>query len=111
MKVADLIETLKLNPFTGEIGVTREITGGYTSDLLSDVMGNVKDGDVWMTLQTHKNVIAIASLRDVAAVVLINGSEPDADMLEQAIEEEIPVLGTSLSCFDITGEIYNLIAK
>lgn len=111
MKVADLIAKLELNSFTAEVGVSREITGGYTSDLLSDVMGNVKEGDVWMTLQTHKNVIAIASLRDVAAVVLINGSEPDADMLEQAIEEEIPVLGTSLSCFDITGKIYNLITK
>lgn len=109
MKVTDLIDKLQLKPFTGEVGLSREIAGGYTSDLLSDVMGNVNDGDIWITLQTHKNVIAIASLRDVAAVVLISGNEPDEDMLEQAKEEEIPVLGTDMSCFETTGKIYNLI--
>ena len=109
MKVTDLIDKLNLKSFTGEVGISREIEGGYTSDLLSDVMGNVDDGNVWITLQTHKNVIAIASLRDVAAVVLISGNTPDEDMLEQAIEEGIPVLGTDMSCFETTGKIFNLI--
>lgn len=109
MKVTDLVENLQLKPFTDDIGLSRDISGGYTSDLLSDVMGNVDDGDVWITLQTHKNVIAIASLRDVAAVVLISGNTPDEDMLEQAKEEGIPVLGTDMSCFETTGKIFNLI--
>ena len=62
-----------------------------------------------MTLQTHKNVIAIASLKELACVVLVKGNQPDEDMLEQAKEEEIPVLGTAEQTFEVAGQIYKLI--
>jgi len=111
MKVNDLISTLRLKLIGGEVGIQNEITGGYTSDLLSDVMGNINDGNVWITLQTHKNVMAIASLRDVSAVILVKGLQPDADMLEKANDEGIPVLGTELESFEITGKIYELLRR
>jgi len=109
MNVSNLISTLNLALIGGKAGVQNEITGGYTSDLLSDVMGNINDGNVWITLQTHKNVMAIASLRDVSAVILVKGLQPDADMLEKANEEGIPVLGTKLETFEITGKIFELL--
>jgi predicted transcriptional regulator len=109
MTVNNLISTLKLSLIGGKEGIQNEITGGYTSDLLSDVMGNINDGNVWITLQTHKNVMAIASLRDVSAVILVKGLQPDADMLEKANEEGIPVLGTELETFEITGKIFELL--
>lgn len=87
----------------------REIKGGYTSDLLSDVMGFAKEGQVWITLQTHKNVLAIASLKELAAILLVKGNQPEEDMLEQAIEEGIPVLGTDEQTFETTGKVYQLI--
>ena len=87
----------------------REIKGGYTSDLLSDVMGFAKEGQVWITLQTHKNVLAIASLKELAAILLVKGNLPEEDMLEQAIEEGIPVLGTDEQTFETTGKVYQLI--
>jgi len=109
MKVKDIITTLDLKIFGGSQGLDREITGGYTSDLLSDVMGHADNGKIWITLQTHKNVIAIASLKELAAVILIKGNTPDADMLVQAEEEGIPVLGSNNQAFELTGQIYNLL--
>lgn len=109
MQVKDVISTLELNLFGGSQGLNREISGGYTSDLLSDVMGHAESGRVWITLQTHKNVIAIASLKELAAVILIKGFEPDADMLAHAEEEGIPVLGTNEQAFEITGKLFNLL--
>ena len=71
INVAKLAEILGLKVFGGEKGLGNEIGGGYTSDLLSDVMGHASAGNVWITLQTHKNVLAIASLKELAAVVIV----------------------------------------
>ncbi len=109
MKVTELVEQLGLKIWGGEKGLDREIAGGYTSDLLSDVMGHANSGKVWITLQTHKNIIAIASLKDLAAVVLVKGYQPEADMLAQSNIEEIPVLGTNEEAFEISGKIFKLL--
>lgn len=109
MIVKELIEKLDLKVFCGEDHLEREINGGYVSDLLSDVMGFAREGDVWMTLQTHKNVIAIASLKELACVILVKGFEPDPDMLEQAKQEEVPILGTDKQTFEISGLVYQTI--
>ncbi len=111
MQVNDIVKILELNVFGGSQGLENEINGGYTSDLLSDVMGHADSGKVWVTLQTHKNVIAIASLKELAAVILIKGNEPDADMLAQAEEEGIPVLGSHEEAFEVTGKLYNLLTR
>jgi predicted transcriptional regulator len=110
MQVTDIIAILNLKIFGGSQGIDHEITGGYTSDLLSDVMGHADAGKIWITLQTHKNVIAIASLKELAAVILIKGMQPDADMLAQAEEEGIPVLGTNDQAFETTGKLFNLLS-
>ena len=109
MTVRELVEKMNLTVFCGQEKLDNEIKGGYVSDLLSDVMGFAQEGNVWVTLQTHKNVIAIASLKELACVVLVKGNQPDEDMLEQAKEEEIPVLGTSAQTFETAGTIYQLL--
>jgi len=109
MTVNDVVQQLGLSIYGGEKGLGRSVTGGYVSDLLSDVMGNASEGDVWITLQTHKNVVAVASLKEVAAVVLVKGLKPDADTLAQGNEEEIPVLGSELETFDLAGRLYVLL--
>ncbi len=111
MKVRELVEKLGLTILCGEENLDNEIKGGYVSDLLSDVMGFAQEGNVWVTLQTHKNVIAIASLKELAAIVLVKGNKPEEDMLEQAKEEGIPVLGTNAQTFEVAGKIYQLIAQ
>ena len=109
MTVNDIITKLNLSVLGGEQGLNKEVSGAYTCDLLSDVMGNVDDGNVWITLQTHKNVMAIASLRDLSAVILVKGLQADADMLEKANEEGIPVLSTKEKAFEISGKLFQLI--
>ena len=106
MKVIDLVEKLELTVFSGQKGLNNELTGGYVSDLLSDVMGFASEGQVWITLQTHQNVLAIASLKDLAAVILVKGLQPDEDTLKHSEEEGIPLLGTEMGTFEIAGKLY-----
>lgn len=109
MNIKEIADALHLEVLAGNGGLNREVTGGYTSDLLSDVMGHATEGGVWITLQTHRNVLAIASLRDLAGIILVNGNVPDSDMAEQANEENIPVLGTNDPAFVISGKLFALI--
>lgn len=109
MKVSDLVKELDLTLFCGEAGLDAEITGGYTSDLLSDVMGHIEEGMVWVTMQTHQNILAVATLKDAAAVLIVNGATPDEETLEKGKEEVVPLIGTPLSAFEITGKIYQLL--
>ncbi|MBO4489298.1 MAG: serine kinase [Bacteroidales bacterium] len=109
MTVKDIIEKMNLKVYSGENNLDTVIKGGYVSDLLSDVMGFAQEGHAWVTLQTHKNVIAIASLKELACVILVKGNEPDDDMLEQAKEEDIPVLGTTEQTFEVAGQLYMML--
>jgi predicted transcriptional regulator len=111
MTVKDLTQALELKVFSGEQGIGNEIQGGYTSDLLSDVMGHCNQNDVWVTLQTHRNIMAIASLRELAAIVIVKGFEPEAEAINKSNQENIPILGTSLGAFEISGKIYDLLKK
>lgn len=109
MKVSDVVRELNLNVFCGETGLDAEIAGGYTSDLLSDVMGHVEEGMLWITMQTHQNILAVATLKDVSAVLIVNGAVPDEEMIAKGREEAVPLLGTSLSAFEVSGKIYQLL--
>jgi predicted transcriptional regulator len=109
MKVKEVAEALSLRIWSGSAGLENEVTGGYVSDLLSDVMGFARKGEVWITLQTHKNVLAIASLKELAAVILVKGLSPDEETVRHSEEESVPILGTSLSSFEITGKLYQLL--
>jgi predicted transcriptional regulator len=111
MKVSDLVREFGLRVYSGEKGLEREVSGGYSSDLLSDVMGNADEGMIWITLQTHKNIMAIASLKDLAAVVLVRGLAPDEDTASSSNQENIPVLGTDDRAFELAGKLYALISQ
>ena len=109
MKVKEIVDSFDLKVFSGTEGLDRDVKGGYTSDLLSDVMGHSDANQLWVTLQTHKNVMAIASLKELAAIVLVKGFEPEPDCAAQSNLEGIPILGTDDEAFEITGKIYNLL--
>lgn len=111
MKISEIIQKLQLRVFNQKMIHDIEISGGYTSDLLSDVMGNAAPSQIWITLQTHKNVAAIASLKDLAAVLLVNNNIPEADMLEAAENEGIAVLGSELPAFELSAAVYNALNK
>jgi predicted transcriptional regulator len=111
MKITEITEKLELKVLSGHDGMDGEITGGYVSDLLSDVMGNAGEGQVWITLQTHQNVIAVAALKDLAGVIIVKGAQPEADTIEKSNAENIPVLSTTLDTFNIAGRLFELLKK
>ncbi len=108
MKVSELIEKLQYNVFS-KVDTDKEITAGYASDLLSDVMGNSSEGNIWVTMQTHKNVVAVAALKELSAVIFTNSNVPSEESVEAANEENVLLLGTSKGTFEVCGEIYNLL--
>ncbi len=109
MQVKELVEKLNLKILSGENGLDREIDGCYISDLLSDVMGNAMEGDIWITLQTHKNVMAVASLKELACIILVKDLVPNTETIDQSNEEALPILQTSLPTYEIAGLVYNLL--
>lgn len=109
MTVRELVEALELEVLAGESLLERQLTDGYCSDLLSDVMARARAGAVWITIQTHTNVVAVASLLNLAAVVLANGQRPDAETLGRATSEQIIVLATNHTAFSVAGRLYALI--
>jgi len=111
MKLGDLINNLSLDVKTCNICLDSDITGAYVSDLLSDVMANAKDGNVWITLQTHLNIVAVASLKGVKGIIIVNGRHVEEAVLKKAEEEGIAVMITPLSAFEVAGKVYKLLGR
>lgn len=109
MKVTELVQHLNLKVFTSNVDLERSVTGAYVSDLLSDVMGYAREDQVWITLQNHLNVVAIASLKDLSAVILVKGVMPPEEVIQKAESEGIPILGSSEQTFDVAGKIYKML--
>ena len=108
MKLADLVEKLDLDVRSARGNLDSEVSGGYVSDLLSDVIANSSKGDVWITLQAHQNTVAVAVLKDLAGIILIGGAEPEEETLQKAEEENIPIMVSALPAFEIVGRLYSL---
>ena len=103
MNVAEAAQRIEGTLMAGSSAADREIQGGYASDLLSDVMGNSREGDIWVTLQKHVNIVAVAQLNGLAAIVLVNGRKPEPDTVARADEIGIPIISTPLQAFDAIG--------
>jgi hypothetical protein len=108
MNLKDIVAQLDLQIRSGAEFVDREVKGGYVSDMLSDVLQNASEGDLLVTLQIHLNVIAIASMKEIAAILIVNDRQPDQDTLDKAIAERIPVLGTPMNAYQAVGKLYEL---
>lgn len=104
MTVEQLIKELDLKAFVVAEG-EREIQGGYAGDLLSWVMGGANAGDAWVTIMTNINVIAVASLADVACVILSESVTPDEEMINVAKVKGINLLGSDKTTFALCGQI------
>lgn len=106
MTVQDIVKALGLRVLTAADKLDVDVNGGYTSDLLSDVMANSREKQIWITLQVHQNIVAVAKLKDLAAIILVNDRTPEAETVKKAEEEKIPLLQTSDSAFIISGKLY-----
>lgn len=106
MTVSQIVTQLGLT----SVGPLRdaEITGAIASDLISDILANGKPGQVWLTIQTHRNVAAVASAQGLAAVVLTGGREAGEDLLALAEAEEVNLLLAPEETFCTAGRLYAL---
>jgi hypothetical protein len=105
---------MTLNDITGKLGLAvrcagggleRDVTGGYAGDLLSDVMAHSSQGQVWVTIQVHINIVAVAVLKEHAAIIIANGRTPAAETLHKAAEERVAILTSALPAFEICGRL------
>ena len=111
MKLKEIMEKLNFKVLTAKDKLDIEVSGGYTSDLLSDVIANSKEGNLWITLQTHQNIIAVAKLKDLAGITIVNNRKPDEETLKKAKEENVPLLVSGGTAFEISGKLYELISS
>jgi ferredoxin len=108
MTVNDLVERFGLQVVAGKKGLDRPVEDGYCGDLLSEIMGSAPEGCVWLTIQGHQNIVAVAVLRDMAAIIVTGGQTPDEETLEKANEEGIPILLWPDSAYQLAGRLYSM---
>ena len=108
MRLIDLLETLDLRVEVAGDSLNVEVTGAYASDLISDVLAHAEAGEVWLTLQTHQNIVAVASMKGLAGIVLVGDREPQEDTLRKARDEGVPILVSHMATYELAGRIYAL---
>ncbi len=101
MKVSELIKELELNIVAGADGLYNDVRGCYIGDLMSMAMAKVEEGNAWITIQTNLNVIAVATLKEASCVILADGCMPDENAKVKADAEEIPILTTEHTAYEM----------
>ena len=101
MNVRELAEKLNLKFHTGEDLAEKIADGCYIGDLLSLAMSKVQADYVWITIQTNVNIVAVASLADAGCIIIADGCVPDEKTVERAQEQEIIILGSELSAYEL----------
>lgn len=109
MKTDELKDMLRLDQLTNDDTPPKEISAGYTCDLLSWVMAHGGNrGMAWITVQTHMNVVAVATLLDMACVILPDSITLEPDALQRANEEGVIVFKSSMSAYEICGRMWQI---
>ncbi len=104
-----IIDSLDLTVLTTPTDFEQIVpTGGYASDLLSCVMAGAAHGNLWITLQAHNNIIAVAALLELSAILITEGAQPDPATIAKANEEGIILLSTPLKTYEVIGRLWKL---
>ena len=109
MNLQQIIERLNLTVLTDPRDFTSvKPDGGYTSDLLSCVMAGAKSNYLWITLQSHLNIVAVAALLEVAAIIITENAMPDSATIAKANEQGISLLSTTKSTYEVDGKLWEM---
>lgn len=108
MRLKEIVEKLRLEVLTGQNFLDRNIERGYSGDLMSDVIANARPNDIWVTLQVHMNVVAIAGMKEIGAVVFTQDRRPLPETLQKAVDEDVSLLVSTLSAFELVGQLHRL---
>jgi len=108
MRLSELAQKLGLSVLCSGPGMETPVAGGYVSDLMSDVIAHAEAGDLWLTVQIHANIVAVAAMKELAGVVLTGGREPEAETLRKAGEKKVTLLASRLPAFELSRRLYQL---
>lgn len=106
MNLRELIELTGARNLTQGVNLDTPVESGYSCDLLSWVMAHGKSGMAWVTVQTHMNVVAVATLHEMACVIIPEGAQPPAEVCEKAAEEGVAILSSEKNAFELCGLMY-----
>lgn len=107
MKLSQIIEECKLKKIV--FCSDDEITNGYCGDLMSDVIAHAKTDSVWVTVQAHKNSIAVALIKEIRAIIFTNNVAISQELIDKAKEEDINLFSTENNSFQLCGLLYKLL--
>jgi imidazolonepropionase-like amidohydrolase len=109
MNLQQIIDHLNLKVLTEARDFSAiEATGGYTSDLLSCVMAGAKSQYLWVTLQAHLNIVAVAALLDIAAIIITENAQPDQATIDKANQQGVILLSTPRPSYEIDGKLWEM---
>jgi hypothetical protein len=101
VKLKEVARALTLNVEAAEGKLDKQVTGGYVGDLLSHVMAKAQQGNIWITVQAHPNIVAVAVVAGLSGIVVAEGMVIDPVTIQKAEEEGIPLFSTPMSCFAV----------
>jgi len=104
MKIKELLGLLQAELVTGSADT--QVHGCYVGDLLSDVLASARTDVLWVTIQVHRNVVSVASMKDIAAVLIARGRKLDPQTLAEAEDNGVTILSTPLSCYEAAGKLW-----
>lgn len=109
MNLQEIITQLDLTVLThAKPFETIHPTGGYASDLLSCVIAGAKPGNLWLTIQAHNNIVAVASLNELAAVIVTEDASPDTAVIEKANEQGVTLLVSRENTYTLAGKLWEM---
>ena len=108
MTVQEMARRAELEVATAANHLDVEVTGGYAADLISTVMANAQEGNVWVTWHAHPNVVAAALVTKLSAIVLVSGRRPEEETIRKADEQGLPILLSKLPAFEVIGKLHGM---
>lgn len=101
MKVIDVVNLIEGSVLTKDKSPQNNIETGFVGDLLSVVMGKSPSDAAWITIQSHINIVAVATLIEAACIIVTEGYKVDEDAISKADEEAIHIISTKLSSYQV----------
>ena len=110
MNLSQIVERLSLESIVEPNEPNAEVTGGFCGDLLSHVLAAARSGDLWITIQHHTNVVAVAQVAGLSAIIIAHGRRPDDATVSRAREGGIALLASPEPAFEIAGRLHQLLS-
>lgn len=101
MRIREFAQRMNMKVLTGDQGLDKEINGFYACDLLSWVMSHASQGEAWITVHTHLNIVAVAVLVETGCVIIPEGIAVEEATLKKAMEENVAILSTGMSAYEV----------